>query len=370
MPAAKERQVLTQKGRTPSCIDLRRKELIDRMMPGEAEEVATTLSLRLDSRRRWFQKRHSKYAVSAIFDQISVRKVRPTSSLPNLLHSSEHNGKSPVDTTIVLMDKYRTGDTLQCSWMSSKMVTSEGILHLEDRTPQEHVSRDDGGRHAIVQVLKDYNVDVASPKLVKLTNEVLSGVSRLMLDATRHKRLVRMVSIVMLSIRDQKGRILIESWDMSVENTIDRLPATKKRPHENCKQSAHRMIDKLMGQSASAEVTFNFDQVEVFEEEEDSPSYPGLATIYSKEIVPGVFTGNDSDDLTRVLILCPPLSPRPQDAELCMGPTLLGQSSSSNKSKNFVWLTEQQVNQKKVKLHASGDETISALVSLPVGLSE
>merc|ERR1711920_168690 len=101
-----------------------------------------------------------------------------------------------------------------------------------------------------------------------------------------HRKLVRSVDVVVLRLRSppnadgSEGRLLVETEecypDGRKRETL-RLPATKKEPHENARQTAERIVEEMMKLNNKT-VKLNLGHLERFEEQTESPSYPGLAT--------------------------------------------------------------------------------------------
>merc|ERR1712151_211430 len=69
-----------------------------------------------------------------------------------------------------------------------------------------------------------------------------------------------------------------------------RLPGTKKEPHENTRQTAERVFTDLVGLKTDM-VTFDVNKITRYEEEIESPSYPGVHTVYRKEIMQATMVG-------------------------------------------------------------------------------
>merc|ERR1712151_197065 len=91
---------------------------------------------------------------------------------------------------------------------------------------------------------------------------------------------------------------------------------------------------------------------EVFEEEEESPSYPGVITVYRKEIVE--IEVKDTYD--------------PQAVDNAY---IEFAHIDNNSKKKFRWLTESECQTNRIKLHgpAMGDH-VSGLVQAPIGFNE
>merc|ERR1719161_2152203 len=103
----------------------------------------------------------------------------------------------------------------------------------------------------------------------------------------KSKGLIRIVNVVLLRIREPKGRILVEAARTrkdGVRTQLDRMPGGKQRSHENAFHTARRIITATLGFSEDI-VTFNIASSELLEEEKESPSYPGLKTVYKKHVV-------------------------------------------------------------------------------------
>eukprot|EP00913_Durusdinium_trenchii_P031077 g29102.t1 len=206
----------------------------------------------------------------------------------------------------------------------------------------------------------------------QLAKEVETGASRLMLDAQQHKKLVRVVDIVVLKLRPADGsRLLVEFKEKFAdqrEREIDRLPGTKKdltgerrqrrprdrgEPHENARPTAERILREMMNMDPSM-VTFDFSTVERQEEETDSPSFPGVTTVYRKELVECKVTTSEQ------------ATPGPVGLP---GMTQWHATDPQGNTKFFTWLTDSEAEARKVKLKVHGSH-ISTLVRAPIGLDE
>jgi len=214
-------------------------------------------------------------------------------------------------------------------------------------------------------MLKDHDIDISkfgvgdARTLHQLADEVQRGAARLMLDATEHKKLVRVVDVVLLRLytAPKDGKILVETGERfpdGRQRSLIRLPGTKKDPHENSREVATRMVEDVLHIS-ELNVQFNFDEKEVFEEEMISPSFPGVRTVYRKEIVQGHITSGSPEALRR--------------AGLPSG--IPWNSENAQKTvRDYAWMTEKQAMLKEVKLRADSSEEVSGLVMAPIGLNE
>lgn len=256
---------------------------------------------------------------------------------------------------------YQWWDRIQAENLGPR--SSEG----QERTLEE-VSRElDRSPHIVGKMLQDYNIDIAkfgvgeAKTLEQLASEVQNGSVRLMLDATTHKKLVRVVDVVLLRLysSSRKDRLLIEVGEQYPDGrrrAASRLPGTKKFPHESSQETAFRVLQDLLGVTARA-ANFAFEDTEVYEEEMDSPSFPGVRTVYRKEIMEGHLKETDEATALRIGLL------EPEGTDWSV------QDHKGN-LKSFAWMTEVEAHKKKVKLMAEGSEEVSGLVMPPVGFNE
>ena len=97
-----------------------------------------------------------------------------------------------------------------------------------------------------------------------------------------------MVDIVVLKFRPEDGSRLLVEFKEQFPDGRDRetwrLPGTKKEPHENCRQTSERILREMMSIDPKM-VVFDLGNVERQEEEIESPSFPGLTTVYRREVL-------------------------------------------------------------------------------------
>jgi hypothetical protein len=173
-----------------------------------------------------------------------------------------------------------------------------------------------------------------------------------MLDATEHKKLVRVVDVVALRIcaPDNMQKYLIETQEVysdGRQRNLPRLPGTKKYPHENTKQTAERIVKEFID-VGSRKIQFDFNRRELFEQEQNSPSYPGVQTVYRMEILEGRMATSSSP---------------PPDEWTHQDPT--------GTTKTFKWMEAKECDEKEIRYEAPDDEfETSALVQAPIGLNE
>jgi serine/threonine protein kinase len=268
-----------------------------------------------------------------------------------------------------IIDKHAPGTTLKFEWWDQSKVTQERILVMEGvkKPPAKTGVLEERSPNVVGDMLREHNIDTSkfgvgtAKTLDQLAAEVQSGAARLMLDATEHKKLVRVVDVVLLRIysRSSKDKVLIEVGEMYSDErrrNIARLPGTKKEPHENSKETAFRIVRTLLDLGAAV-ITFDFEGKEVFEEEGDSPSFPGVRTVYRKEIVEGFVDDSKTPGETM------------QKMGLPSGQEWSAKDPKGN-TKFFAWMPQKEAEQKGVKLKSDGDESVSGLVMAPIGLNE
>jgi len=93
--------------------------------------------------------------------------------------------------------------------------------------------------------------------------------------------------VVVLIVNSVTKRILVQTEQVHANGQkviLDRLPATKRRPDENQFLSARRILRKQLKMDEN-HVNIDATNVSLIEEEKDSPSYPGLRTVYRKRII-------------------------------------------------------------------------------------
>lgn len=225
---------------------------------------------------------------------------------------------------------------------------------------------------AIEAMMKDHNIDTSkfgqgqAKTLDQFMSEVKGGYSRLMLDAAEYKKMVRVVDVVILRIAvvrpgDSEKKFLVEVReqypDGRTRKDLNRLPATKRDPHEDVKKVLERILKDLIGMQ-DCKVLFDFRSKEVSEEEEESPSYPGVRTVYQKQTIEGQVTVADPAVLERIGVDC--------KEEYSF-------TDSKGNTKYFKWLTEAECNAMStpVRLRAPrSTHTVSGLIMAPISIDE
>lgn len=276
-----------------------------------------------------------------------------------------------------LADKSGDGSMVTYEWWGMEKAAHAALLDVQKQaTLLKNAACTPGDGGNFERMLEEFRINprlfgVGNAKtLAQLTGEVSSGSCRLMLDATEHKKMVRVVDTVMFRLwsagahageptasRGAPQRLLIETEECYPDGrkrVTNRLPGTKKEPHESAKQTAERILQDMLNLSPGM-VEFDLSSIMRYEEEAESPSYPGVRTVYRKEIVEAFIKSTDSAQLAKIGL--------PNFGEWSF-------TDEDGNTKTFNWMTERGALSRKVKLKASGIETVSALVRAPTGLNE
>jgi len=269
-----------------------------------------------------------------------------------------------------ISDKRANDVSIRYEWWSPDKINNDlegipeggGVTKLETAGNVNAEAENKASETVIKKQLEDHGINTGAfgkgeaKTLKQLAAEVQSGAAVLMLDATEHKKLVRVVDVVALRICAPDGKILIETGEQFSDGrkrSTNRLPGTKKDPHENTKQVAERIVADYLDLGGS-KVSFEYDIKEVFEESDMSPSYPGVCTVYRKQFVQG--------QLKPAGARC--------SSYTTEGDAFLKKDNTGN-TKFFRWMEPAQCENEHIqyKKPAEDDES-SALVQAPIGLNE
>lgn len=197
-------------------------------------------------------------------------------------------------------------------WMSVERAAAEGLKvsgsgRLLGRAEAEAANEGGGcfssalvGESAIDTALKAHGVETArfgkgeAKSLKQFVAEIQGGTTKLMLDAEEYRTMVRLCDLVVLRISCRLAAgpplYLIEIGERFPDGRkrmgLNRLPGTKKEPHENVRMVAARICTELLGMGGG-ELSLDFKKSEVLEEVSFSKSYPGVRSVYRKTVVEG-----------------------------------------------------------------------------------
>ncbi|CAE7811076.1 IPL1 [Symbiodinium sp. CCMP2456] len=258
--------------------------------------------------------------------------------------------------------------TLYYKWIPSNLLRKQNSLHrfLDGRTETDQsgecLSLSPPDVQLLDKFLREHNIETAkfgvdrAKSLQALAAEVHSGASRLMLDAANYKKLVRVVDVVVLKLYDEQDRLLVdmeEHFSDGRRRPTRRLPGSKKETTENIRQTAERILEETLNLDPAL-VSFNLHLVINQEEELDSPSYPGLHTVYRKEIVTGTVESEDPE----------------LQKKFGLGVHATGwRASERGCTRLLQWMTEAEAVAAYVKVDVESSVS-SSLVQAPIGLKE
>jgi len=259
--------------------------------------------------------------------------------------------------------------SIKYSWWQPEKVEELQLPFFKVR-PMSATSRNDEVDHQTVgKILADHSIPLdkfgrgqAKPFNV-FVSEIQNGQSRLLIDATKYKHLVRVVDVVLLRIVVQIGaekRYLIETSETYPDGRArmgtNQLPGNKKHPYENARQAAERMSRELLNMPDCG-INFTMEEIDHVEQSVESPSYPGVQTVYKKEILTGVVTAKDRKILERIGALGPGAGFTIRDLH--------------KYTRTYAWYTESECESKSIQLKVPREQgKFSALVYPPIGLEE
>lgn len=255
-----------------------------------------------------------------------------------------------------IVDRHAQNSTLKYEWWSQEKVKEHGLLDMEKYAAitDDNVKT---SKEEIARQLRDHGVDInqwgkgQAKTMDEFVAEIDLGSAVLMNDASDYKQIRRVVDVVLVRISapgDPKTYLIetSETFADGRKRDMVKLPGTKKEPHENSKQVAERVVKTMMDIGGN-KVTWVMANKEVWEDEEESPSYPGVRTVYRKECIPGVLSSDYQKGKS-------------------------WEATVTNGKKGFTWKSEADCIKAnmKVKVPDSAADDISGLVQAPIGMNE
>merc|ERR1712129_529794 len=153
----------------------------------------------------------------------------------------------------------------------------------------------------IQKQLKDAGVDYTRwpPGKFKIFCDELSKGEAALVDVDG--KLLRVVDIVVVKVTKDTKEVLAEVEEEVgdpdgevVRNTLNWLPAVKRRPDENMYVAGKRCVNKYLGIDENA-VIFNTGSVLIAEEEKESQTFPRLKSLYRKRIITANVVADESN---------------------------------------------------------------------------
>eukprot|EP00452_MALV-II_sp_L67-6_P000234 gene235-108_t len=252
------------------------------------------------------------------------------------------------------VDGLKAGEQIAYSWLKPEDLTDVGYIGGGKSSSADS----DSGHMNVASLeyqLKKAGVDTsqfgqgAAKTLQQLCAEISKGESLLMQDVTGESELLRVVDVVLLRITYNQKNILVETHEQFEDGRkreTGRLPGTKQRPHESPIVTAERIVTSFLGMRAE-DVNFELTNRELITAKEDSPSYPGVKTVYRKRIIPASIVTDDKKALEKLgLVLT--------KDKVGMREFITTGTKSDKKAWN--WLTKEEVNAKKLVIAGDKEE--------------
>jgi len=207
-----------------------------------------------------------------------------------------------------------TQRTLKAQWWAESKIAQYSVIPANTTARYAAAQSESlaASRVAVVKdMLEDYGIDTSrfgvggARTMQEFAEEVEAGSAKLMLDARKTKALVRVVDICLLRLACTLGGTTsyvvetLQQYEDGRHLASTRLPGTKKAPYESTRGAVQRLIVDIMGLQ-DFELELDFDIIEVSEEEESSPSFPGVRTVYRKEMVAGLLLTTDPKTLAKI----------------------------------------------------------------------
>eukprot|EP00928_Gymnodinium_smaydae_P001437 TRINITY_DN10531_c0_g1_i1.p1 TRINITY_DN10531_c0_g1~~TRINITY_DN10531_c0_g1_i1.p1 ORF type:complete len:910 (+),score=161.28 TRINITY_DN10531_c0_g1_i1:63-2792(+) len=381
-PVLTRRRTSAAQGRVKAhvTVDERRKELVERLKKANILRTFTTKSVKsvksMVSRAAPALDGEDGATPVEAFDEASIR-VADGSSIRIFEWQTAARVESRLRADTMLQDDGLLdpfSPTASATMLSHLPVDATEFEEAEDCGKGDVLNETTITTQVLARMLSAHGVDAsrfgstspASPTcdspseaaLAKLAQELQEGRSRLMLDCSEHKKLVRVVDVLLLRLC--YGNTVDESERFLVDISRNRLAGSKKEPHETARMCAQRIVSEL--DMTDCEVTFDFGYSEVFEEETDSVSYPGMRTVYRKEIIDGRVTTTDPTKLLRVGLCEAGSEGSFAERPFC---------DAAGRDMTLAWLTEDDCMDRNVQLMGPEEgEYISGLVPAPVNYEE
>eukprot|EP00930_Biecheleria_cincta_P059133 TRINITY_DN44896_c0_g1_i1.p1 TRINITY_DN44896_c0_g1~~TRINITY_DN44896_c0_g1_i1.p1 ORF type:complete len:467 (-),score=66.05 TRINITY_DN44896_c0_g1_i1:263-1663(-) len=221
--------------------------------------------------------------------------------------------------------------------------------------PTQEDAADIATRSEVVRsMLKTHGISACSWGIEKLVDEVLKGSSRLMLDATKYKAVVRVVDRVFLRLRVDDGRqqrLLVmtsERYPGDAGQRCARLPGTERMPHESNMQTVRRILNLQIGMVHHSDVDLSVR--ETFDERSESQPYPGVRAVHRNVIMEGKVSMQAVTELG-----------------MDFG-TSYKYCNLAGESRTFSWLQESRSASKKVQYGTPKQNAkVLSLIQAPVG---
>eukprot|EP00429_Kryptoperidinium_foliaceum_P086215 CAMPEP_0176194440 /NCGR_PEP_ID=MMETSP0121_2-20121125/6002_1 /TAXON_ID=160619 /ORGANISM="Kryptoperidinium foliaceum, Strain CCMP 1326" /LENGTH=718 /DNA_ID=CAMNT_0017533187 /DNA_START=18 /DNA_END=2174 /DNA_ORIENTATION=- len=271
--------------------------------------------------------------------------------------------KSRSDKGFVVLDPAASRSTTYEWWSPSKAEELCAAWAKAPKSQSSDLNSDELSADIVRKMLTDHNIPLdkfgkgQAKTFEEFVAEIQRGESRLQLDASKHKHIVRVVDVIALRLEHGSGSSLkylievsVKYPDGRIRQDTNQMPGDKKGPHENAIRTATRLVERLG--LTDVDVAFDPANTEMFEQIEDSPSYPGVQSIYRKEVLTGTIKSTDAKVLERLGV---------------SGGKFVS-SDGKGYETTYAWLTQAECTARGVKTSFPHDGEFSTLVYPPIGL--
>ncbi|CAD7926715.1 unnamed protein product [Amoebophrya sp. A120] len=386
-PFRDERQICEKEPKMPPRASAECKELIQMMLSKDPERrISISNALKHD----WIQKfapgvavqeqpaepaaeqeTASKGEVEAVGREQVPQAMALRRKEMAQVYANKNQQKKVFEVVDFKAEGLRAGEVIQYTWFEAKDAKALYEVSGTDQSGNKKAKQFVWTPKTLEAHLQKANIKTSNygtgkaKTLGELCAEITAGECSLMHDCTggfSSRKIVRVVELVLLRVKNGKDgqQTLIEAKEKLAdgrEYDTYRLPGAKQRPNENVKATAERILAERLHMEKS-KVTFNYGEKEIVEVKEDSPSYPGVVTVYRKHIVEGHLQAH---------------AMKPSDLAAVGGQKWDSFMTKGNKDevKTWQWMTAKEITKKKIKIAGKkATDEVSSLVASNLKIDE
>jgi len=335
----------------------RRLELVERL--GKAAGTQHRLSLRFENEDNM----NGKASIGMAIEKSWCDKLR-LGDVSSFLNNFQVENRNGTQTTFEWWSKDKGAGSAGC-----KVTDLSKAKKIKNINEMANTISPDGIR----QMLEDHGIDTSqfgqgkAKKFDDLVKELQNGSCRLMLDASQHKSIVRVVDLTLLRVSHGIGenrRYLVKTGEQYFDGRLARgdlnhVPGTKKLPHQSSRQVFEFVMEDRIGLCA-AKPEFDWINPECFEEDEMSVSYPGVRTVYRKELFE-VNVGEEDPEILKRYGLAEDGVMRNAFKHVC----------SSNVERQFMWYSAEEMEARNIMYNYPPEgQEVSPFCHAPIGMGE
>jgi hypothetical protein len=199
-------------------------------------------------------------------------------------------GSCPFQTSL------QDGTRVKWEWWDPQKCQQQGLPLKAQPVVQsefegyQRVPGSEWKEESLIQLLNKHKIQThvwgvgEARTLAQLVTEVNSGETQLFEKPNSPGELRRYLEILIVRVKNSSGHALVEtahSFGAAQKRERNLLPATKVRPFEDHIWAVRRLLSELEIPFSSAKTTFGPRRTEASK----SPSYPGITTVYLKQVV-------------------------------------------------------------------------------------